>query len=187
MVDALLSSSHLGICHWCLNVVIFIMPAWTRVLLLSLTLLSSFYWCGLAAVSVISSWHMLWACCCTAIISCQCQVEGVIRGVVACPMYLLSLRTYPKAEMVKAWETISKNCTVPIMYINPPGEDCLGPSLLSLTLIFELELCQVGYVSQNQVGAGSGKLHFTESNQVSCYCLSHIVIAWGKLMNFTGG
>ena len=63
------------------------------------------------------------------------------------------------------------------MYINLPGEDCLGPSLLSLTLIFELELCQVGYVSRNQVGAGSGKLHFTESNQVSCYCLSHIVIA----------
>ena len=96
--------------------------------------------------------------------------------------------------MVKAREMISKNCTVPTMYINPPGEDCLGPSLLSLTLIFELELCQVGYISWNQVGAGSGKLHFTESNQVNCYCLSHIVtrnaacvgrtLAW--LMNLNG-
>ena len=39
------------------------------------------------------------------------------------------------------------------MYINPPEEDCLGPSLLS---DFDLP-----------VGPASGGLHFTELNQVA--------------------
>ena len=61
------------------------------------------------------------------------------------PAGVLNLQMYPKVEMVKAREMISKNCTVPTLYINPPGRNCLDSSLLSVTLIFELKLGQVGY------------------------------------------
>jgi len=61
------------------------------------------------------------------------------------PAGVLNLQMYPKVEMVKAREMISKNCTVPMLYINPPGRNCLGSSLLSVTSIFELKLGQVGY------------------------------------------
>ena len=54
--------------------------------------------------------------------------RGSSKALLSVTRGVLSLRTYPKVEMVKAQETISKNCTVPTIYklLRAHRSTCIG-------------------------------------------------------------